>query len=257
MKKTQLVRTGLLPIVLFLVIGSPARAANYVTVQPIRVCQDDGEDCAHVGFFEEAVNKIWSQADIQVHFLPERQLNKTEFLHVNAASPGPEEDFVVFGNAPNHAQHENPNVINMWFVDELLSFGNINRNGVACGPLFAVCGDLSGVIISGDIFTFNDGNGRRDTIPHEIGHVLGLAHRSLGAGGPENLMTAREDRQAPLSLDNIWPDGEGLSQLTAEQISAVMSSSFVLPAPVPEPSGFAQLASLALLFLAARRRRAT
>lgn len=255
MKTIQPVSSFWLVLGIWLVFGSQVHAENFVTVQPIQVCQDDGENCAQTGFFDQEVDKIWSQADIQVHFLPTKRLHETDFLHIDASSPGPEEDFILFGNAPHHGQHENPNVINMWFVDELLSFANINRNGVACGPAFGVCGELTGVIISRDVFGFNSGNGRRDTIPHEIGHVLGLGHRNLGSGVPENLMSAREDRRVPLSLNSIAPDGEGLSRLTSEQIAVVLDSRFVLPASVPEPSGTALVAQcmLALSILVRRR----
>lgn len=197
-------------------------------VQPIQVCDDDGIVCAQVEFFELITDKIWSQADIDVAFLPTNQLNDSDYLitddneFFDLSFTGEPSDF---GRHPDSTDTSGP--INLWFVDEIeTSEGFIQYGNAWIG--------LNGVLISDDIFDFNDGIGRVDVIAHELGHNLGLRHSTFGAGTPENLMSSGSIRTIPESIDDIFPDGEGLSQLTSEQIEVARNSSFVTEADMDD-----------------------
>ncbi len=190
-------------------------------VQPIQVCDDDGIVCAQVEFFETVTDKIWGQAGIDVAFLPTNQLNDSTYLIADddeffdlsfTGDPGD------FGRHPESTDTSGP--INLWLVDQIEASEGLVQFGNAWVG-------FNGVLVSDDIFDFNDGVGRMDVIAHELGHNLGLRHSTFGAGTPENLMSSGAVRTVPESIDDIFPDGDGLSQLTPEQIDVARSSSFV------------------------------
>jgi hypothetical protein len=220
-----------------------ALPVKYLNVQPIQVCDDGGANCANTALqlFLAETDKIWAQADIDVVFLPWMQVNSSAQLN--------EDNFDQLG------LNANPDVVNMWFIESLASCGGES------GPFYG-CGSPSGrVAITDDVFTFNAGVGRLDTIAHELGHVLALDHGTFGAGGPDNLMTAGGARSVPGSINDIFPDGADLDKLTAEQITAArQSGAFLLDialAAIPEPATTALLlAGLAGLVLARKRRAA-
>ncbi|WP_161564976.1 reprolysin-like metallopeptidase [Okeania hirsuta] len=182
---------------------------RYFTIQPIQVCNNAGVNCAPTPLFEAEVEKIYRQAGIAPLFLPTTQLDNTALLQ----TPG-----IATLDQPGNGQHPNPTTINAWFVEELetdpgfVLYGQawLNANGVA----------INGTAVE----NFNGGNGRRDTLAHEIGHNFGLEHNNFGAGGANNLMTRGADRTVPDGLANIFPEGADLSQLTPEQITQIRSS---------------------------------
>lgn len=190
-------------------------------VQPIQVCNDGGIVCAQVDFFETIADKIWGQANIDIAFLPLNQLNDSTYLTTDEdefSDLSFSGDAGDFGRHPDSSRDQGP--INLWFVDViqtgtgLIQFGNawVGANGV---------------LISDDIFDFNNGAGRIDVIAHEIGHNLGLRHSTFGAGSANNLMTGGGRRTIPDSIDNVSPDGQGLSQLNSSQIARARSSNFL------------------------------
>ena len=197
-------------------------------VQPIQVCDDSGFICAQVEFFEAITDKIWNQANIDVEFLPLNQLNDStylttdedEFLDLSfSGNPGD------FGRHPDSTETSGP--INLWFVDVIETTTGLIQYGNAWIG-------LNGILISDDILDFNNGLGRVDVIAHELGHNLGLRHSTFGAGPAENLMSSGLDRTIPESIDDIYPDGEGLSVLTSEQIDVARTSSFLTEAEADE-----------------------
>lgn len=205
-------------------IGAPE--ADQVVIQPIQVCDDTGLLCAQMDFLEAITDKIWAQAGLSVTFLAPNRLNNSAYLSINPDTSSKGEFYQMsftggagaFGRHPSSSSDSGP--INLWFVDVIEAAAGLVQYGTAWI-------DANGVLISDDIFDFNNGAGRLDAIAHEIGHNLGLTHRSLGAGVPNNLMSDGDVRAIPSSAADIYPDGAQLSRLTPEQIQKAQRSKFL------------------------------
>lgn len=198
-------------------VGEQSNATSVLTVQPIVIRQDDGTGGPNINLFQAETEKIWSQAGVDVVFLPTVDFNSTAFLVLDS-DPETRDLF----NTSGHGQNSNPVVVNMWFVNEIASIGT--TYGVAALG-------ANGVAISSATFTFNSGVGRLDTPAHELGHNLGLGHNNFGAGVADNLMTTGSSRTVPGSVNDISPDGLCLDVLTAEQITEALTSIFLIGIP--------------------------
>jgi hypothetical protein len=187
---------------------------KYVTINPIRVCNDAGAACTTVNTYSAQTTKIYDQANIAPVFLPVTQINSTASLSVAS---------VTNVNVAGNGQSLDPSTINMWFVQNMPSTGTLYGEAYLGG---------NGVAINSTaVNSFNGGVGRMDTVAHELGHNLGLGHGNFGAGGANNLMTAGSNRSIPGGIGDIAPDGANVDKLTANQVTQMRSSPFVKDIP--------------------------
>lgn len=226
-----------------ILFSAAAHALPYqVTIQPINVCDDSGLNCGNPTeelFFAET-RKIWAQADINVTFLAFNQFNNSGFQTIDG--PTDTTSAPSLGNlssAANNGENADSTVINIWFLDNItggsFGLGFIGGNGIA---------------IADETFAFNSGNGRLDTIAHEIGHNLGLDHASA-AGDNFNLMRSGGSRLSPTTIGDIAPDGSGFDQLSQPQTDVVLTSLFITEADqLSEPGGIAVMLTGLLLMAA-------
>lgn len=236
---------------LVLVASAPA-GAGLVTLKPIQICDDGGAGCGNAGqqLFEAVGDKIWAQAGIDLLFLPWAQINETDYLDITigaAAVIDAEAQAVMTAGAAIN----DPAVtkaINMFFAPTLDS--DLGLYGVGCGgSVFAAyCNNQVGIFVADNVFSYNSGVGRLDTIAHELGHVLNLTH----TGVSDQLMASGGVRSIPGTINDVVPDGAALDKLTQAQINTALGSPFV----TPEPGTIAlTLLGVGVLAVEVRRRR--
>jgi Peptidase M66 len=187
---------------------------QYVTVQPIQVCNDTGTDCAAVNLRNDFMQKVYEQAGVGVTFLPTVQYNNSTFMttRVDDLNPTRIDEWRQLIRGPGHGQSTNSTTINAWFIEHLVDANNqVAYRGVS----FI---NANGIIVTEDAVS--------DTLAHELGHNFGLNHTTFGvaAGDLKNLMTA--GRTVPTTIADIAPSGQLLDQLNQQQIDKIRQPLF-------------------------------
>ena len=159
---------GCMGLALLSVAASPALAIGIdrtITIQPIDVCDNSGNNCANAGdatlnALEAATQAAWAQAGIGITFLKTQTYDNSAYQSVTAdlTTNAPADPARSLMRDPGHSQSSNPQVLNLYFVNQLTDVHN------------------PGALLRG--FSFTNGNGMilgpkpvLDTLAHEIGHV--------------------------------------------------------------------------------------
>jgi hypothetical protein len=218
----------------FLLVATPASALT-LTIKPIHICNNAGTGCGNASekLFEAEGDKIWAQAGIDLTFLSWGKINNTSFLDVTIGSGAviatEAQNVMTAGTAINNTA--TTLAINMFFAPTLDSDPGLFGLGCGGAVFAAFCNNQVGVFIADNVFSFNGGIGRLDTLAHELGHVLNLEHTAVA----NQLMASGGVRSIPNSINNIFPDGSDLDQLTAAEIATAIASPYLTATKVPEP----------------------
>ncbi len=184
---------------------------HFFLVNPIKVCDFLGNNCAVPNYYYADTKKIYKQADTLPLFLPQQQMNNSILLNG-------QNDIAPFTGWPtNNPQSASPSTINAYFTNSLSAPPGKVLYGVGW-----IGGN--GVVYNTSAVAGYSASGRVDTVAHELGHNFGLDHNTLGAGGANNLMTAGSARSIPNGPANITPSGQGRDVLTSQQIAQVKAS---------------------------------
>jgi hypothetical protein len=183
---------------------------NIIIIQPIVIQSDIGDEPAKMNLSEELVNKAYSKANIDFHYLEPLYYDNTEARdgEINLDS------IVKLSKRDNILKGQN-DIINMFFVNAIDGHQGPTGRGMMNGNIvFIALGDG------------NNTNAEKQTsmeafvIAHEVGHNLGLKH-------------VVDDDNIIDSLPNIQGDGEfkdridPKNSLNSYQINEIFKSPLV------------------------------
>ena len=217
-----------------LVVDPPMPTTHLIEVQIIRVFDDVGANPATIfgnvsqqTAIEAAVDTIWSQAGVDVNFLPTINTYNDSFALLGSISPRPQSDLdtmMANADAEGGILNLNPDIMNMFFVD--IVPGSSFTSELTVNGLARVGTNGIAQFVGDTLLTFGNGlDSIASVVSHEIGHNLGLKHP---AGMVPNLMSP----------------GGGSEQLSTDQISAIFQTTSRDDAVAFIPSGGTGLLTL-------------
>ncbi|MCX6954950.1 MAG: M12 family metallo-peptidase [Verrucomicrobia bacterium] len=290
--KTKLTIGFLLVAAFFAPLGAQVVALPYqLVVNPIFVQNGPAGNIAvqsnyasSIALFQEATQRVYAQAGIRVVWQAPTVFttNNSSFYTIGFGPQG-SLDVDNLTQASGNGASGSATILNLWFTGPTPTGTlGVSQQSNNLHSFSLPDGDIKhGATVSESIFV-PSGSYSLTTLPHEIGHVLGLDHNAIisGQGGPAfnqglgtsstvltggNLMAG--GTVGATTLGAITTDGStGFGLLTANQITMLHLSPMVTTNPVagdtynysaiPEPASYAlAVGSLIAFSMVVRRRR--
>jgi len=206
--------TELIFILLIIFSCSPVKKnnqkSNVIIIHPIVIQSDNGDEPAQMKLSEQLVNRAYSKANIEFHYLEPTYYNNTKARdgEINL-------DSIVNLSKRDRILKGQNDIINMFFVNAIDgNYGPTGRGMMNGNIVFIALGDKNKTKIE------DNKSMEAFVIAHEVGHNLGLKH-------------VVDDNNIIDSLPNIQGDGEfkdridPINSLNSYQIKEIYKSPLV------------------------------
>ena len=210
--------SALTPLSASVTVNAPLPITHNVVIQPILTKHSNGETAMFLGnsssesYIKGQINSIWAQSGITITWLtPIEYANDFAYngspSNYSSSSRPTSHLGTIVNNAGSPPKSPNATIINMFFVEIVPGFNQLNdnyANGLAYLDYNGIC-----MHVGRNLVGWTAG---RDAIAsvmgHEIGHNLGLSHYS----GSSNLMASADPDSYLLSsqTNTVFTNNSGI-----------------------------------------------